>query len=242
MKKLLPLLALVTLCAASIQPVLAADLSGLGNLSQSEFRTLSEDFGAAFSYKPVAPSEAQGLTGFDLGVELTGTDITRSAGALTKAGASDSTMNTLLIPKLHLHKGLTGRMDVGGFVGSVPAINANLYGAELRYALLQGGVATPAIGVRGAFTQLSGPSQLTFNTRSLDVSVSKGFAVLTPYVGVGQVWVNSSPNAGSLAGESFNQGKVFIGASMGLGLLKLTFEGDRTGSTSSWGVKLGLRW
>ncbi len=239
MKKLLPLLALA---AALTQPALAGDLSGLGALSQSEFRTLSEDFGAAFSYKPVAPSEAQGLTGFDLGVELTGTDMSRSTGALSKAGGSDGTLNLLLVPKLHLHKGLTGRMDVGAFIGSVPAINANLYGAELRYALLQGGVATPAIGVRGAFTQLSGPSQLTFNTRSLDISISKGFALLTPYVGVGQVWVNSSPNAGSLAGESFNQGKVFAGASMGLGLLKLTFEGDRTGDTTSWGVKLGLRW
>lgn len=239
MKKLLSLLAV---SAALTQSALAGDLSGLGGLSQSEFRTLSEDFGAAFSYKPIAPSEAQGLTGFDLGVELTGTDMSRSAGALTKAGASESTMNLLLVPKLHLHKGLTGRMDAGAFIGSVPAINANLYGAELRYALLQGGVATPAIGVRGAFTQLSGPSQLTFNTRSLDISISKGFVLFTPYVGVGQVWVNSSPNAGSLAGENFNQGKVFAGASMGLGLFKLTFEGDRTGDTTSWGVKLGLRW
>lgn len=239
MKKLLPLLALATTLS---QPALAGDLSGLGSLSQSEFRTLSEDFGAAFSYKPIAPTETQGLTGFDLGVELTGTDMSRSAGALAKAGASDSNMNTLFIPRLHLHKGLPLGFDVGAFVASVPSVNANLYGAELRYALLKGGVATPAIGVRGAFTQLSGASQLAFNTRSLDVSISKGFGMITPYVGAGQVWVNSSPNAGSLAGESFNQGKVFAGVSTNLGLFNLTFEGDKTGSTTSWGVKLGLRW
>ncbi|MDP3699671.1 MAG: hypothetical protein Q8R72_02060 [Hylemonella sp.] len=239
MKTLTTLLAFTTALA---QPVLAGDLSALGNLSQSEFRTVSEDLGAAFSYKPIAPTEAQGITGFDIGLEVTGTDISRSAGALSRAGASDSSMNTLLVPKLHLHKGLPLGIDVGAFIANIQAINANLYGAEVRYALLDGGVATPAIGVRGAYTQLTGVNQLAFSTRSLDISISKGFTVLTPYAGVGQVWVTSSPNAGSLAGESFSQGKLFVGLNVNLGLLNLALETDRTGNTTSWGMKAGLRW
>lgn len=239
MKKLLPLLAFTATLA---QPALAGDLSALGNLSQPEFRRVSEDLGAAFSYKPIAPTEAQGITGFDIGLEVTGTDVSRSAGALSRAGASDSSMNTLLIPKLHLHKGLPLGLDVGAFVANVPAINARLYGAEVRYALLGGGVAMPAIGVRGAYTRLDGASQLALSTRSVDISISKGFTVLTPYAGVGQVWVDSSPNAGNLAGESFSQGKLFIGLNLNLGLLNLAFETDKTGDTTSWGVKAGLRW
>lgn len=239
MKKLLSLL---TLAAALLQPAFAGDLSSLGSLTQSEFRTVSEDLGAAFSYKPLSPTAAQGITGFDIGVEVTGTDISRSSGALSRAGASDSSMNTLLIPKLHLHKGLPLGLDVGAFVANIQAINANLYGAELRYALLDGGIATPAIGIRGAYTQLSGASQLAFNTRSVDISISKGFTVLTPYAGIGQVWVSSSPNAGSLGPENFTQGKMFLGLNVNLGLLNVAFEGDKTGDTQSWGVKLGLRW
>ncbi len=239
MKKLILLLAF---SSALAQPALAGDLSALGNLSQSEFRTVSEDLGAAFSYKPIAPTEAQGITGFDIGIEVTGTDVSRSAGALSRAGASDSSMNTLLIPKLHLHKGLPLGLDVGAFVANVPAINARLYGAEVRYALLGGGVAMPAIGVRGAYTRLDGTSQLAFNTRSLDISISKSFTVLTPYAGIGQVWVNSSPNAGNLAGESFSQGKLFVGLNVNLGLLNLALETDKTGDTTSWGMKVGLRW
>ena len=239
MKKVLHLLALATLLAQTAQ---AGNLSSLGTLTQAELRTASEDLGAALSYKPLLPTEDQGITGFDIGVAVTGTDVSRSAAALSKAGASLGSLDTLLTTRLNLHKGLPLGFDIGAFVASVPSLGTTVTGGELRYALLKGGVATPAIGVRGALTRMSGSDQLALSTRSLDISISKGFAMLTPYVGAGQVWVNSSPNAGSLAGESFNQGKLFAGASMSLGLLNLTFEGDKTGNTTSWGVKLGLRW
>lgn len=239
MKKSLPLLALA---AALVQPAVAGDLSNLGALSAAEFRTVSEDLGAALSYKPVAPTETQGITGFDIGFEVTGTDIGKSAAALRKAGASDSPMDTLLVSKLHVHKGLPMGFDVAAFMGNVSAINVNLVGAEVRYAILGGGIATPAVGVRGAYTHMNGANQLALHTRSLDISVSKGFAMLTPYAGVGQVWVDSSPEAGTLAKESFTQGKVFAGVNVNMGLLNLAFEADRTGNTSTWGAKVGVRW
>jgi hypothetical protein len=240
MKKLAPL---AIMAAAVLAPTAhAGDLSALGTLSQDEFRTVSEDLGAAFSYKPVAPTEAQGVSGFDIGVEVTGTDIARSAGALRQAGASDSPMDTLLVSRVHVHKGLPLGIDVAAFMGNVSVINVNLVGAEVRYALLEGGLATPAVGVRGAYTHMNGADRLSLHTRSLDISISKGFAVLTPYAGIGQVWVDSTPGAGALVKESFAAGKLFAGVNVNLGLLNLSFEADRTGSTNSWATKLGLRW
>ncbi len=239
MKKILSLLALATALAPTAH---AGDLASLGTLTQAEFRALSEDLGGALSFKPLLPTESQGITGFDLGVAVSGSDVSRSAAAMSKAGANLSTMDTLLTTRLHLHKGLPLGFDIGAFVARVPALGTSLTGGELRYALLNGGVATPAIGVRGAFTRMSGSEQLELNTRSLDISISKGFTVLTPYAGVGRVWVDSSPNAGGLAKESFTQGKLFAGLNMNLGLMNLAFEVDKTGHTESWGVKLGLRW
>lgn len=239
MKKLLPLA--IALAALS-QPALAGDLSALASLTQSEFRLVSEDLGAAFSYKPVTPTAPLGVTGFDLGLEVTGTDISKSSGVLSKAGAGGSSMDTLLLPKLHAHKGLPAGFDVGAFIANIPAVSATLVGGELRYALIGGGLALPAVGIRGAFSNLNGSSQLSFNTRSVDISISKGFAMLTPYAGVGQVWVNSTPNVAGLASESFNQNKVFVGANMNMGLFNVAFETDRTGNTNSWGVKMGWRW
>lgn len=243
MNKNLCRLGLLSGLLAVLMPAASAgDLSNLGALTQSEFRTVAEDLGAAFSYKPIAPTEPQGITGFDIGVEVTGTDIGKSAAALRKAGASDSAMDTLMTSKVHAHKGLPLGFDIAAFMGNVSAINVNLVGAEVRYAILEGGVATPAVGVRGAYTNMSGSNQLSLNTRSLDVSISKGFTVLTPYAGIGQVWVDSSPGAGALGSENFSMGKVFAGVNMNMGLLNLAFEADRTGNTSTWGAKIGLRW
>ncbi len=238
MKKQLALLALTLACLPTSQ---AGDLSNLATLNAAEFRAVSEDLGAALSYKPLLPTEGQGITGFDLGVAVSSSDMSHSSGALRKAGAN-LTSNSLQTVRLHAHKGLPLGFDIGGFVASVPGLDASLSGAELRYALLGGNLALPAVGVRGAYTRLSGTEQLSLSTRSLDISVSKGFAMLTPYAGVGRVWVDSEARVGSLGNVNPSLGKVYAGANLNLGLMNLAFEVDKTGEATTWGLKLGLRW
>lgn len=243
MKKRFPLLALV---AAFSQPAAAADISTMQNLLQTEFRLLSEDLGSALSYKPVTPAEPLGITGFDLGIEFSSTDISKSSAALAKASGGGDTINTLIVPKLHIAKGLPFGIDVAAFYSAIPTTNIKLTGAELRYAIIEGGVALPAVAIRGAMTRLSGVEQLAFDTKSLDVSVSKGFAMLTPYAGVGQVWVNSTASVAGVSGvvlaESFTQSKVFVGANLNLGLTNFALEGDKTGGATSYSLKMGFRW
>jgi hypothetical protein len=235
-------LALLALAAALPMHATAGNLNHLGSLSAAEFRDASRDLGAALSYKPLLPTEGQGLTGFDIGVAVTGSDLSRSGAALTRAGANLAGGDTLLATRLHVHKGLPLGLDLGGFVASVPALGGTLSGAELRYALLDGGVAMPAIGVRGAYTRLHGVDTLAMDTRSVDISISKGLALFTPYVGVGRVWVDSTARVGSLGHQGANLGKVYAGLNVGLGLMNLAFEADKTGDVTTWGVKLGLRW
>jgi len=241
MKKLLPLLCLV---AGFSSAASAADISTMQNLAQSEFRLLSEDLGSALSYKPLAPAEPLGITGFDLGLVVTSTDISKSTAALAKASGGSSP-STLIIPKLYVAKGLPFDIDVAAFVSAIPTTNIKLVGGELRYAIMSGGVALPAVAIRGAITRLSGVDQLSFDTKSLDLSISKGFAMFTPYAGVGQVWVNSTANVAGTDGaldQSFTQGKVFVGANLNLGLVNFALEGDRTGGTASYSLKAGFRW
>ena len=232
MKKNLSLLCVLG-CFA--QPVWAANINNLDALAQSEFKLFSEDLGAALSYKAVIPAEPLGVTGFDLGLEVTSTKM-RNLDT-----ATGSSLTSLIVPKLHIHKGLPFNIDVGAFYSAVPTTNIKLYGGELRYAILEGGTATPAVAIRGAMTKLTGVEQLSFGTKSLDVSISKGFAMLTPYAGVGTVWVDSTPNVALLVKESFRQNKVFAGANLNFGLLNLAFEYDKTGSAASYSAKLGFR-
>ena len=233
----------VALAASSVAAQAANNIDSLGSLAQSEFRLLSEDLGAALSYKALAPAEPLGITGFDVGVEVTATSLEHS-NIFDKA-TTGSGLSTLPVAKLHVHKGLPFNIDVGGFISSVPSTNIKLMGAELRYAFIEGGVALPAVAVRGTYTRLSGVDELDLNTRSLELTASKGFAMLTPYAGVGKVWTTSTPNLPSpftLKEESFAQNKLFVGANLNFGLMNFALEGDKTGDATSYGLKLGFRW
>lgn len=219
----------------------ASNINNLGTLNQGEFHTLTEDLGAALSYKPMAPATPLGPTGFDVGFGLTSTQMTRSSALWSQINNGGGSVGNINLPRLQVDKGLPFGIDVGGFYAKDPTSNIALYGGEVRYALLSGGVTQPAVAVRGAFTRLSGVSALALDTRSVDISVSKGFAMLTPYAGAGMVWVSSTANAAPLAGENLTQNKVFAGADLNLGFSNLDAEWDETGGARSLSLKLGFR-
>jgi hypothetical protein len=229
-------MAALALCAAL--PAGAADFGTINTLAQGEFRRLSEDLGAAFSYKGVTPATPLGLAGFDIGVEVTSTrlensSIFRLAGA---GGPSD-----LVIPKLHVHKGLWGRLDIGAFVGGASDVDATLYGGELRYALLDDGIATPAVGIRLSGSKAAGVGDLSIATGALDLMVSKKFAIVTPYAGAGTVRVQTSVRGSGLAEEKFNKGRLFAGVNLNLLAANLAFEAEKMGDNTSLSAKLGFR-
>lgn len=228
---------LAPLLAAS--PAWAQEIDRLQQAAQAEFRLLSEDLGAALGYHAQIPAEPLGLTGFDIGVGVTATRLEHSQ--IWEEVTSDDTDATLYVPTLRLHKGLPAGFDIGLTYASIPGSNIRYTGGELRYAILEGGVASPAIAVRGSLTKLSGVDQLSFETKGLDISVSKGFAFLTPYAGVGRVWVESTPHVSPLQKEKFSLTKVFVGLGMNFAVLNLNLQADRTGDASSYSFKLGWR-
>lgn len=231
---------LFLLCFASVPAFGAKEIDEIDQLIQAEFRNLSEDLGAALSYKAVAPVEPLGLLGFDIGLEATATDLEHSE-AWDRA-SSGSAPSTLYVPKVHLHKGLPLGVDLGLFYATAPETNIDLWGAEVRYALIEGGVAIPAVGLRGAYSKLSGVDQLEFNTTSLELGVSKGLTLFTPYAGVGRVWVDSTPAAGTgLEAEDFSETKVFVGANIYFVVTNIALEADRIGDTTSYSAKIGFR-
>jgi hypothetical protein len=247
MKKLLPLFCALGFIA---QPALAANnITALQNLDQNGFNAISEDLGSALSYKPVSPPTPLGITGFDIGIEMTSTNLAKSSQYWSQI-TGGSNISSLVVPKLHVAKGLPFGLDIAAFYSKIPTTNISLIGGELRYALIDN-IALPTVSIRGAFTKLSGVDQLSFGTKSLDVSISQAFVMLTPYAGVGKVWVNSSANVTStVAGTSFgialsdkfSQNKIFAGLNLNLGLMNLAAEVDKTGAARSISAKVGFRW
>jgi hypothetical protein len=227
----------VLAAAALCTPAFADDLDDIRNLTQAEFAKLSKDFTAAGSYKSVSPAEPLGITGFDIGVEVTSSKMEH--GDIWKKAGGDST--TLLIPKVHVHKGLPFGFDIGASLSGVPGSDIKLGGAEIKYAFIEGGVAMPAVAVRAAATRLFGVDDLDMDTRSVELLVSKGFLNITPYAGVGKVWGTLTPDFGGLTKETPNASKVFAGVNVSLGFANLATEFDRTGGNKSISVKLGFR-
>ncbi|WP_246399258.1 hypothetical protein [Geomonas silvestris] len=169
---------------------LARDLSFTQGIGQSAFKSLSHQAGAAISYKNTAPAEPLGLTGFDIGVEVTAVDIKKDADYWRAAFGNDAP-SFLLLPKLRARKGLFWGIDVGAMYSYVPDSNIKLYGFEVSKAILEGSAATPALGIRGSYTKLAGVNDLELQTAGVDATLSKGLLILTPYVGAGAVYVNS---------------------------------------------------
>ena len=234
------LTALVILLAAN-GPVLAAtNIDQINQLIQQEFRLLSEDLTAAASYKGVIPAKPLGITGFDIGLEVSGTKLGHKDA--WEQATSGSVPSTVYVPKLHLHKGLPLGIDIGAFYSSVPDSNIALWGAELRYAIFEGGVATPALGLRGTYTKLTGVNELDFHTTGVELLVSKGFTIFTPYAGIGQVWTTSEPvGVTNVSKEEFSMGKYFVGGNINLGLVNFALEADKTGGAASYSAKIGFR-
>ncbi|MHB8347877.1 MAG: hypothetical protein ACYDHM_11970 [Acidiferrobacterales bacterium] len=218
----------------------ATDINNLGAVTQPDFHLLSEDLGSALSYKPLTPTTPLGLTGLDIGVAVTDTRITNVA--VWRLATNNNGSSSLVLPGIHVYKGLPLGFDVGAFYSAVPNSNIKLWGGEFRYALLQGGITTPAIGLRASYTKLQDVNQLDFHTTGLDLSISKGFTLITPYAGIGQVWVDSTPiGISGLQPERFSLHKYFIGADINFAVLNMDFEADRTGNDTSYGVKFGWR-
>ncbi|HET7370566.1 MAG TPA: hypothetical protein VFK45_06985 [Gammaproteobacteria bacterium] len=230
---------LAALLLGSSSLAFADDIDNLDGLLQEQFHGLSADLGAVLQFKQLGPAEPEGITGFDFGIDVSATQVEHEAAWQTATSGSD--VNTVPMARVRLTKGLPGGVDIGAFYSAAPGTNIKAYGAELRYALLEGGVTTPAIGLRGTYNTITGVDQLGFHTGSVELSISKGFGPITPYVGAGRIWVSSDPDASTgLESESFSQNEVFVGLDISMTVVDLVFEANRVGDNLTYSAKLSF--
>ncbi len=214
------------------------DLDGIENLDQSRFKRLAENMVAASSYRAAAPAEPLGLTGFDVGVGLTLVKLDKEVFEAASRAGWDYTY--LPVPRLYAQKGLPFGIDVGVSYTSVSDI-FSLFGAELKYAILSGGVATPAIAARISYSKLKGIDKLDAENKGIDLSISKGFTVLTPYAGIGRTFSTVTPvDVAVLQKENIEDSVVYAGVNINLGV-NVGLEVNKTAGVTSYSGKIGIR-
>ncbi len=217
------------------------DFSCTGVLNcQQQFRGIVEDTSAAINYKALGPAEATGLLGFGIGAfaNYTETENPQAWKALTGSDVDQIGMVGIVA-----HKGLPLGIDVGAFYTTIPGADVDVFGAEVRYAILEGGVASPALAVRGSYTATKGIDDLKYRAYGADVSLSKGLTLVTPYAGAGYVWATATPEgslANSLDEEDVSNARFFVGARITLLILELTPEYERVGDNNAFNLRLGF--
>jgi hypothetical protein len=245
MKKVVIAVLLVLIMAV---PALAkTEITLPAGFGQEQFKGLSTDLGLAISYVPLATAEPLGgvLPHVDAGVEVTGVqiDTNKDYWQAVQTTSSDKIPSTLPFPKFHIQVGLPILpIDLGYVYGSVPGTDIKYMGAEIKWAILQGSVATPALAIRGAYTKLSGVTDLDISTKSADLSISKGFAIFTPYAGYGMVWIESKEKSPlvTLTDESLSEPKWFVGTKITFfPLMNLVIEADFA-EVNSYSARLNI--
>jgi hypothetical protein len=204
----------VAVLACAVSPAVAADINFTSVISQSDFKSFSQQIGALIAYRNLAPAEPLGISGFDVGVEVSAISVDKNSAYWRSAFSNDAPAY-LGFPKLRVRKGLPYGFDIGAMYAYVPDSNIKLYGAELSKALLDGSAATPAIGVRATYSKLAGVDDLGLQTYGMDISISKGFVFLTPYAGAGIVRISSDAKgflqAIGLKNETITTPRLFAG-------------------------------
>lgn len=238
---MLALGAALTANVAAVSIAHAYEFDALSLLaSQDEFKQVAQDLSAALAYKPMAPAEGLGITGFDVSASVGGTSV-QSKDVLRRAANDDDVPGTLPTASVRLQKGLPLNFDVGVGYTVIPGTSASAISGEVKWAFIEGGTVTPAFAVRAFYTRMSGLGDVKMHSQGIDVSVSKGFTLATPYAGVGVVGSKATDDSGRWAKESYTQGRVFAGVNLNFALLNIAVEADRTGDNTSAGVKFGLR-
>lgn len=216
-----------------------ADDLAFASSDQAALAAAAPDIAAAFEFKPLGPAAATGVLGFSVGA-YGGITPVRDAGAWRRLTGRDP--GNLSVVGIDADKGLPLGFDVGGFVARLPDAAGTVYGGQLRYALLEGSAVNPAVALRASYTGASGLRSFNYRGYGVDLSVSKGLPLLTPYAGVGYVWTRVSPKAGTgLSRVDVDRPKGFVGLRFApLGVIGVTAEYDRIGADNVYNLRFGV--
>jgi hypothetical protein len=187
-------------------------LSRLGQITPSgtavvslnqDFRSLSSELGVLIAPRFLSPSDTLGYSGFQYSVEGSYTSINNNASywCATEESSGCTPKKTGWIPTFSImaRKGIwlpIPSFEIGG--GFVHILNSGMWAAQVygKFGLHEGfhDWPIPSIAVRGAVSRLMGSDQIDLTVASVDVSMSKRFAIqgtvaLTPYVGWNMLWI-----------------------------------------------------
>ncbi|MCP3101075.1 hypothetical protein LZ198_19555 [Myxococcus sp. K15C18031901] len=169
-----------------------------GNLTNAaanaNFQAFARVMGAAIGSVNLMPPETTGHSAWAVNAELSVVSLPDSVAIPTEKPQQPS---TVLIPSIHVRKGLPFSLELGGRVGWVEKSSQVVATGEVKWAVNEGFTWLPDVGVRGHVTKLFGARDLSLTVMGLDIGVGKqfplgGMVTLTPYGGLDLSFVGAT--------------------------------------------------
>lgn len=181
-----------------------------GNDANANFRAFAKEMGAALTSMNLMPPATLGHSGFAVAAELS---VVSLRGVATGTAPTDtepkfimptegnfdpqgSYRGPMLLPSLHVRKGLPWSFEVGTRVGWIDRSDMAVATLEVKWAANEGFALLPDVAVRFHATRLFNTRDFELGAGGLDFSVGKKFAIggmvtLTPYGGWDLVFVGA---------------------------------------------------
>lgn len=199
--------------------------------SASAFSAFHSRFSSSAYFYPRHGAAPLGLTGFDVYADASldqsfGDEPFASGPAAGRAVDGDLTEDSLVVARVGARKGLPGGIDLGLSYGKVLESDIKLISAELQWAILEGSAVQPALSLRVTGTRTSGSETYDLDQYGAELLLSKGFTVLTPYLGVGLVHSQGTLDRaiGPDLEETDQRSVLYGGVTLNLLLPKITVE------------------
>lgn len=146
----------------------------------------------------LTPPDTLGHSAFAITAELSVVDF-KGAATLTDYPTQQPLSGALLIPSIHVRKGLPWSFELGVRAGWVERSRMGVGTLELKWALMEGLVFVPDISIRGHVSKILNSRDFDLTAGGFDLGIGKQFAIagmvtLTPYIGWDLSFVGASTN------------------------------------------------
>ena len=223
------------------------------------FAGFAREFAGALTSTNLMPPGTLGHAGFNLSVELSlaflnGSHNPGDGQFLLPTESDFANRGPLLLPSLHVRKGLPFSFEVGARVTWIDRSQMGAAMGEIRWAVNEGFAYLPDVCVRVFGMKLFNTREINLGAVGVDLGAGKRFAIggmitLNPYVGWNPVWVGANTSLmdvkalkrGENAHNRFYGGVRFIGGIIQVGAeASYSVFGSSLPSLLTFNTTLGL--
>lgn len=219
-------------------------------LTQDEFQEFTAQLGSVLRFRQLGDTTTLGKGNVELSVQFASPPIDDAKGAwnhnrqsLSRPAGADPLATRISFPQVVARFGVSDRVDVGTWGALGPNGNYGLVGVDTKIALMRQGPGRPvSVSVRPSITSLVWPSEVWAGTASVDLTVSRTFGRLSPYVGVAgssSLAVERSENV-SLDPATAERSLIYGGLSCRWRALVLSAEVEKAARVS-YAFRVGTR-